>query len=455
MTKGKRLCALLGVLVAVCLAAFFVSRQERVKEQIKVSGATILEIPTDSVTALAWENSSGSFSFRLEDGVWLYEADTAFPVDTDKLEGLIEQFERFTAAFTIENADNIGQYGLDDPVCTVTVTTDTDTYEICLGDYSQMDSQRYLTTGDGNVYLASHDPLEEFDAVLRNLVRNDTIPNFGTVEQITFSGTEAEHYTVTYTEEGDSLCEDDVYFTDGKPLDTERVASYLSTVSGLNLTGYVTYNVTDEELTAYGLDEPELTLDILYTEEDTEHHFTLHVGRNREELAAAEEGDSVTSYLRVGDSQLVYALSSTYSYKNLMASRYDDLRHQALFTADFSSLVRMDITLENAEHTFTKGEAEDGDDLWYYAEQAIDVEDLRAALALVEATTFTDDGQITGKEELSLTFTLSNAKALTLAFYRLDGTSCLATADGASVAYVSRDTVIDLIEAVNAIILDA
>lgn len=455
MTKGKRLCALFGVLVAVCLAAFLVSRQERIKEQIKLSGETVLAIPTESVTALAWENSSGSFSFRLENGTWLYEADTAFPVDTDKLEALLEPFEDFTAAFTIENADDLGQYGLDDPVCTVTVTTETDTYEISLGDYSQMDSQRYLTVGDGNVYLANHDPLDEFDAVLRNLVRNDTVPNFGTVAQITFSGTGAEPYTVIYTEEGDSLCDEDVYFTDGKPLDTERVASYLSTVSGLNLTGYVTYNVTAEELTSYGLDDPELTVEILYTEDDTEQSFTLHVGRNREELAAASDGDDVTAYLRVGDSQLVYALSSSYNYKNLMKCGYDDLRHQALFTADFSSLVQMELTLEGTTHSFTKGENEDGETVWLYAEQEIDVEELRSALALTEASSFTEDAQASGKEELSLSLTLEDGRAVTLAFYRVDGTNCLATINGASVAYVSRNLVVDLMEAVNTIILNA
>lgn len=455
MTKGKRLLALFGVLVAVCLAALLVSRQEQRKEQIKVSGEVILELPTESVTALAWENSSGSFSFRLENGTWLYEDDTAFPVDTDKLEALIEQFEGFTAAFTIENADDLGQYGLDDPVCTVTLTTETDTYEISLGDYSQMDSQRYLTIGDGNVYLANHDPLEEFDAVLRNLVRNDTIPNFGTVQQITFSGTAAEHYTVTYNENGDSLCDDDLYFSDGKPLDTERVASYLSTVSGLNLTSYVTYNVTAEELTAYGLDDPELTVEILYTEDDTEQSFTLHVGRNREELADAAEGDSVTSYFRVGDSQLVYALSSSYNYKNLMKSSYNDLRHQALFTADFADLAQMDITLESTTHSFTKGEDEDGEMVWLYAEQVIDTEELRSALALTEASGFTEDASVAGKEELSLTLTLTDGRAVTLAFYRVDGTNCLATVDGASTAYVSRGLVVDLIEAVNTIILNA
>lgn len=56
MYKAKKLCALLCVLLAVCAAAFAVSRYEEKKEQIKSSGEVILEIAADDVTALSWEN---------------------------------------------------------------------------------------------------------------------------------------------------------------------------------------------------------------------------------------------------------------------------------------------------------------------------------------------------------------------------------------------------------------
>ena len=42
-------------------------------------------------------------------------------------------------AFEIEDVDDYGQYGLDDPECTITLETDDETYEISLGDYSTMD----------------------------------------------------------------------------------------------------------------------------------------------------------------------------------------------------------------------------------------------------------------------------------------------------------------------------
>ena len=51
-----------------------------------------------------------------------------------------------------------------------------------------MDEQRYLSIGDGKVYLVNHDPLDEFDAVLRDMILDDTTPEFDAAERIEFSG---------------------------------------------------------------------------------------------------------------------------------------------------------------------------------------------------------------------------------------------------------------------------
>ncbi len=55
----------------------------------------------------------------------------------------------------------------------------------------------------------------------------------------------------------------------------------------------------------------------------------------------------------------------------------------------------------------------------------------------------------------SLTLALDNARfpEVSIALYRADGSRCLAAADGVTVGYVPRSEVVDLIEAVNAIVL--
>lgn len=472
MKRSKRLCILLGVLAVACVATFALSRYQAKKEQIETSGEVVLEIPVDSVQALSWEYDGEELAFHKDDK-WIYDEDEAFPVDGEKIEDLLDQFSAMGAAFIIENPEDLSPYGLSDPTCSITITTDEETYTILLGGYSTMDSQRYVSIGDGNVYLVADDPLDNYDVGLRDLLDPDDIPDFDQVSKITFTG--SENYEIFYEayEEGSTrtYCADDVYFAqqeDGTlPLDTDKVTSYLQTIRYLDLSDYVTYNVTDEELAQYGLDDPQLTIQVDYTEENEDGDevsdiFTLHISRDPEELAKAEESESeneddaeeeITAYMRVGDSPIVYRLYSE-SYSSLMRASCDDLRHAELLTAAFADITQIDISLEDADYTITTDGS--GDDRTYaYLETEVEIDDFRDALESLQADSFTDEAPAQ-KEEIRLTLHLDNAAFPTveISLYRYDGSSCLAVVDGVPTALVERSQVVDLIEAVNAIVLN-
>ncbi|MBS6398247.1 MAG: DUF4340 domain-containing protein [Clostridiales bacterium] len=53
---------------------------------------------------------------------------------------MLEQFQEFGVSFIIEDVEDYGQYGLDDPVCTIKLETGDESYEILLGDFSKMTS---------------------------------------------------------------------------------------------------------------------------------------------------------------------------------------------------------------------------------------------------------------------------------------------------------------------------
>ena len=159
-------------------------------------------------------------------------------------------------SFPVSDLEKHGQtladYGLDDPICTIDLTLEDDqAYTITLGDFSTMDSQRYVSIGDGNVYLVQTDPLDYFDLELRDLIDQDDVPYLSQAQEIRFSGTQT--YTVTYEEDSpNAYCEEDRYYTqqDGEtlPLDTSRVEDYLNLISYLDLTNYVTYTADEEML---------------------------------------------------------------------------------------------------------------------------------------------------------------------------------------------------------------
>lgn len=448
MKRAKRLYVLLGVLVVVCIAAFAVVKHEERQEEIRNSGEIVLEIDPETVDALSWEYESESLAFH-KDETWQYDEE---------------------AAFIIKEVTDYSQYGLDNPVCTIHLSAGEEDYEIKLGNYSTMDSQRYLSTGDGNVYLVEDDPMEDYEITIRDMIANDETPSFGQVTGIQFEG--ADSYQVVYQEYSEespyTYCSEDVYFRqegeDLKPLDTNLVESYLSGIENLTLDNYMTYQAGTEDLSQYGLDAPELTVTVTYTPEEDEEGesqtFTLHISRSPEERAAAEndtaseedEEEEITAYARVGDSEIVYQITGE-SYEKLIAAGYDDLRHKEALTADFTQVTGLDITLEGSVYNLTS-EGSGEDKTFRFGEEEVDVADLQSALEGLTADSFTQE-EPTQKEEIALTVYLDSEvhPSVQIQLYRYDGENCLAVIDGEPVSLIPRSAVVDLIEAVNAIVL--
>ena len=454
MPKKKKIYILLSILVILCITTIIVSNTEQKKEDIKTNGEVVLKINPSDVTSLSWTVNKTTLSFTKDD-CWTYDDDSNFPLDNTKISDLLGIFKSFSSTYVIENVTDYSQYGLSNPVCTINISTADNDYTIKLGDVSKMDSQRYVDIGDGNVYLAASDPYDNYDISISSLILNDEIPSMKEVTSISFKGNES--YTIT-KQEGTSICADDNYFTDGKALDNDLIDNYLSTIKNLDLYNCVTYNVSDEQLKEYGLDNPELTISITYTSKDNEENqnLTLYVSSNVEELEKYnkasdddKDADSVTRYLRVGDSKIIYTITST-KYETLTSNSYNDLRHQEIFAGDFDSVTSIDISLDGNTYTFSK----DGDS-YKYNDEEIELTTLRNAITSLNATSFTSDSK-SNQEEVSITLHLDNENYPTykMDFYRKDGESCLVYVDDNSYAYVDRSDVVDIIEAINKIVLN-
>ena len=456
MKRSKRLYAWTGVLVIICGVTFGVSRYEQKKEEIKNSDKVILELAADDVTALSWEYDQTELAFHYDER-WLYDDDEAFPVSEEKMEDLLGLFASFGVSFIIENVEDYSQYGLDDPTCSIHIETAEESYEVKLGGYSTVDEQRYISIGDGNVYLVSTDPMETYEIELKDMILHDETPYIDQADSITFAG--SENYDIIYQEESsDTYYEEDVYFVNDEnghlPLDSDTVESYLSSINSLGLGNYVSYNATEEELAVLGLDDPELTTTIQYMAQAEEEPktFVIHVSRSAQDKQKAAEEESIPAYVRIGESQIIYEITET-EYESLMAISYNELRHQEIFWADFDKVTKADLTLEGKTYTLTSGK--EGDEtVWFYGEEEIAIDDFQTALAALTAKRFKNE-EVGAKEELSMTLYLNdeNYPTVHIGMYRRDGDTCMAVVDGEPTALVTRSKVVDLMEAVNAIVL--
>lgn len=377
MNRTKKIYLLLGVFLAACVVTFILSKTEEQKEKIKNSDEVILEIDKDTVNKVSWKCDSKNLAFHKDEN-WIYDEDEAFPVDEDKINELLELFENFGVSFIIEDVEDYGQYGLDNPECTITLETEEKTYEILLGDYSTMDSERYVSIGDGNAYLVKDDPLEYFDVELKDMIKDDETSDFEKVKSMKFSGS--------------------------------------------------------------------TSMEVVYEEEST---FVMHVGCDEKE----KDEDEYSAYVRIGDSKIIYEINNE-DYEKIVEASYDSLRHREVVTADLADASQIEVSLENSSYTITIDEKKD-ELICSYQDEEIESTDFIDAIENLKADSFTNE-KASKKKEIEFTIQFKDKKypEMKVEIYRYNGEFCLVVIDGESTSLVERSLVIDLVESVNAIVLD-
>ena len=138
----------------------------------------------------------------------------------------------------------------------------------------------------------------------------------------------------------------------------------------------------------------------------------------------------------------------------MTAVSYNDLRHKEVLTASFKNINQIDISLEDADYTITTEGNSEGR-RYFYNEEELEIGTFQSALTVLEAEEFTDE-MPTEKKEIDLVIHLDdpNYPEVNVELYRYDGNQCMAVVDGNPVSLVKRSQVVDLIEAVYAVVLE-
>ena len=440
MKRQRKLISMMAVLMIVCIAAYSAISYEGHKEKIKTSGEVILDLNAENFTSISWTYDKKEFSF-FQDETWLYQYDLEFPVDEEKLFRVMDLFDGLGASFIIESPEEISQYGLDDPICTIEWTVNETEYEMIVGDYSAMDQERYVSLGDGNVYLITKDPLDYVDVELDDFLMHDEIPSLSNVVSVTISG---EKEAVLINDEDNTLKyhEDDIYVLqiDGKEysVDADKAEDYLRGIGYLSLSSYVTYAADEQDIGEYGLDSPVLKIDVVYLKDKKEESMTLSIGKNKDDYV-----------VRLDESNMIYELSET-DYEDLCKIEYNDLRHEEVFISDFDDVSQIDVELEGNEYIFMK----DGKKI-LYQNLEIEFDDVQNAIENLSIHEFTDEAE-PGKEEMRIIMHLDESvhDAIEIILYRYDGKDCIVKVNGSITGLIERCDVIDLIETVQSIVLN-
>ena len=456
MKRNKKLLYLLGALALLVAAAVVVTRLDFEGESATATdtGTVVFSVSEDAVTGISWTYQADTLTFSRSETVWSYDADAAFPVNTEPLEEMVDTVSEITASKTLEEPEELSQYGLTDPLCTITVTADGESHQILLGNETSMGGAIYVSIGDGNVYLVEESILSVFSYGLYDLVQTEQIPDMSDISGFQVSA-QTQELKIQYLEDSGLAYSDEyVWFADGKALDTDLVEELMAYITDLSWYSCADYNAEEEALASYGLDTPTAVITVEHTVDEETASFVLEIGDYAE--------DSEYCYARIRGSNMVYYIDAAVSDAMLYTTENELLPDEVL-AMDFEELTAVDMILDGENYhvtvtveTATDDEGNTTEAMVYYL-NGVEVE-LDTVLTRISALVSSD--YATGvtpdrKEEIRFLFYREdeNYPTVELAFYQYDSSSCLTQLMGESTVLVNRSSIVSLVEEVNTLIL--
>lgn len=418
MRRQKRLAVLLATLI-LCIAAAVLISRINFEEKMTGTETTIIDVESSDITRLAW-NYEEEVAFVYEDEEWKYEEDDQMPADQELLAEIAENLSSITSDKMVEEPQALSVYGLDDPTYTLTVETGDTVYEISIGDESFSDDEVYISTGDDYVYLTNSELIDQISYSLLDCVQKEEIPEMETVNSVSVDKEEAVE--------------------DYRNLDNDSTEEAVSAMTGFSWTECVDYHAEESELKDYGLDEPDASVTVSYTDEDGESgEFSYELGQSGEKY-----------YAKLKDSSIIYTVEQEV-YDAAVNASYEELKPDEAILLDWDTVESIEIEMDGS--TYSIGVQSNGEDEYTYT---FDDSEAEFGDALDELENISIDPEEEAelndnKAELSLTFRRNTEEYSTveLDFYQHNGTYCIAVLDGEVTGCVAREDVVSLKEAVN------
>lgn len=462
MKRRKTLLILVVILAVVSAAAFAAARinSEAVSEE-ETDAVPLLSFDTESVSALSFAyGDRDELSFAKADDSWSYAEDSAFPLYGAYVDNMVDAAALLSPLKTIDAPESLADYGLEDPSLTVSVTAGED-YEILVGDETELDGERYVSIGDGKVYLVDADILSSFDYELYDLIEKESVPAMQDVSRFTVTSGK-KSYELDYIENSGLAYSDEyVWFykngdEDYMTLDTALTSSFIAKVTGIEWGDCVDYKADEASLADYGLDTLQLTVTVEYTEtteyatnmtdsdgqtiyetRETPSSFTLEIG--------SYSGDYC--YARIAGSSMVYLIDADIC-DSLMYVDYVELQPDEVLVMDFDEVTSVDIMLGGESYTVKRSSREETDEdgntstvsVWTLDGEEIDIQDVFDSLTELYPNTSGAAKTPTREAELSFTFHRSTEKfeEVELAFYPYSSTDCLTSLNGEARLTITR-----------------
>lgn len=164
------------VLLVLCIGGYFGVKAYNSNQEKKQEAETMnpVDISVSDVTGFSYLNNGETLSFEKDGEEWIYSGDTSWDMDEDSIEEMLGKACDVASTEKI-NAENLSDYGFDEPTNTITLETSEGSKVVKIGMYNEIISKYYLSIDDSKeLYLVESDIVTGFDKTAEDLKAAET-----------------------------------------------------------------------------------------------------------------------------------------------------------------------------------------------------------------------------------------------------------------------------------------
>ncbi len=313
--KERRLITVLSVILAILSAALLIVlgiryRQSRDAVQDPAAQAVqAAQAAGSTYASLSVYSGSATLSFSIqEDGTWVWDDDTEFPLDDSTIESMMDLLSDLTPQQVLSDPESLESYELDAPSASISaVKVDQSTVSVTFGKATTDGTSRYAMMNDdaSTIYIFADTLYQALQTPIYDMMTLPELPELpeSSISSISIQGPGEDAQPLLlaaqHTDDGATT-----WLSGGEDVtDNASVQALLEDLGQMQIARCVDYRPSDEAASICGFDAPDALVQVTYTPEDgSESVWTLTVGTT--------EPGGTGRYARIGADTTIYLLET-------------------------------------------------------------------------------------------------------------------------------------------------
>lgn len=313
--KERRLITVLSVILAILSAALLIVlgiryRQSRDAVQDPAAQAVqAAQAAGSTYASLSVYSGSATLSFSIqEDGTWVWDDDTEFPLDDSTIESMMDLLSDLTPQQVLSDPESLESYELDAPSASISaVKVDQSTVSVTFGKATTDGTSRYAMMNDdaSTIYIFADTLYQALQTPIYDMMTLPELPELpeSAISSISIQGPGEDAQPLLlaaqHTDDGATT-----WLSGGEDVtDNASVQALLEDLGQMQIARCVDYRPSDEAASICGFDAPDALVQVTYTPEDgSESVWTLTVGTT--------EPGGTGRYARIGADTTIYLLET-------------------------------------------------------------------------------------------------------------------------------------------------